>query len=92
MSWQVLEEDTAWEEQHDRLLINVAIVGCNFVKTYYSSKLRRITSELVMARDFILDYNAKSVNDCARKTQVITQYRNDIYEKVMSWCLPKRYP
>ncbi len=84
MSWQVLEEDTSWEEQHDRLLINVAIVGCNFVKTYYSSKLRRITSELVMARDFILDYNAKSVNDCARKTQVITKYRNDIYELVMA--------
>src|SRR5271167_1640816 len=31
MSWQVLEEDSGWEEQHDRLLINVGIVGCNFV-------------------------------------------------------------
>ncbi len=84
MSWQVLEEDCSWEEQHDRLLINVAIVGCNFVKTYYSAKLKRITSELVLARDFILDYNAKSVHDCARKTQVMSQYRNDIYEKAIS--------
>ena len=84
MSWQVLEEDTSWEEQHDRLLINLAIVGCNFVKTYYSSKLRHLTSELVMARDFVLDYNAKSVEDCARKTQIIPLYRNDIYERCMN--------
>jgi chaperonin GroES len=80
MSWQVLEEDTAWEEQHDRLLINLGIVGCNFVKTYFDSGLKHNVSELVMARDFVLDYWAKSVESCARKTQVIPMYRNQIYE------------
>jgi chaperonin GroES len=83
MSWQVLEEDTAWEEQHDRLLINLGIIGCNFVKTYYSPSHGYNVSELVMARDFVLDYWAKSVEDCARKTQIIPMYRNDIYEKVV---------
>jgi chaperonin GroES len=81
MSWQVLEEDVSWEEQHDRLLINLGIVGCNFVKTYFSPGLNYGTSELVMARDFVLDYWAKSVDDCARKTQIIPMYRNEIYEK-----------
>jgi chaperonin GroES len=84
MSWQVLEEDTAWEEQHDRLLINLGIVGCNFVKTYFDSGLRHNVSELVMARDFVLDYWAKSVESCARKTQVIPMYRNQIYENVVN--------
>lgn len=84
MSWHVLEEDVGWEETHDRLLINLGIVGCNFIKTYYSPKLRYSVSELVMARDFVLDYYAKSVEDCARKTQVLSMYRNDIYEKMVS--------
>jgi len=83
MSWQVLEEDVSWEEQHDRLLINLGIVGCNFIKTYYSSSHKYVVSELVMARDFVLDYWAKSVEDCARKTQIIPMYRNEIYEKVV---------
>lgn len=82
MSWQCLSEDRAWEEQHDRLLINLAIVGTNFVKTYYSSQAGCIVSELVMARDLVMDYFAKSVEECARKTQVLSKYRNEIYEKV----------
>jgi chaperonin GroES len=84
MSWQVLEEDTAWEQEHDRLLINLGIVGTNFIKTSYSASQRCIISELVMARDFVLDYYAKSVESCARKTQVIPLYRNEIYERVKS--------
>ena len=84
MSWQVMEEDCSWEEQHDRLLLNLSIVGCNFVKTYFSSGLKYPVSELVMARDLVLDYWAKSVEECARKTQIIPMYRNEIYEKVVS--------
>lgn len=82
MSWQVLEEDASWEEQHDRLLINLGIVGTNFIKTYYNSTKGHIVSELVMARDFVLNYYAKSVEDCARKTQVIPLYQNEMYERV----------
>jgi len=82
MSWQVLEEDAAWEEQHDRLLINLGIVGTNFVKTYYNSTRGHIVSDLVMARDLVLDYYASSVESCARKTQVIQLYKNEIYERV----------
>lgn len=84
MSWQVLEQDSSWEEQHDRLLINLAIVGCNFVKTYYSPARGHNVSELVMARDFVLDYYAKSVEAAARKTQIVPLFRNEIYEGVKS--------
>ena len=81
MSWQCLEEDKAWEEEHDRLLINLGIVGTNFVKSSYNAKLGCITSELITARDFVLDYYAKSVESCTRKTQRIMLYRNEIYER-----------
>lgn len=84
MSWQILEEDLFWEEQHDRLLINLAIIGCNFVKTYFCSVRGHNVSELVMARDLVLDYFATSVEGAARKTHTLPMYRNDIFERVMS--------
>lgn len=81
MSWQVLEEDSGWEEQHDRLLINLAIVGCNFAKSYFKASLGYPVDELVMAQDLVLDYGAKSVEAAARKTHIIPLYRNDIWER-----------
>ena len=81
MSWQVLEEDQSWEEQHDRLLINLAIVGCSFIKTYWHGIKQHPVDELVLASDLVLDYSAKSVEECARKTQLIRLYRNDIWER-----------
>ncbi|MDE2106812.1 MAG: hypothetical protein KGL39_56880, partial [Patescibacteria group bacterium] len=66
MSYQVLEEDPSWEEQHDRLLLNVPIVGCAFMKTFFSPQIKSNTSELVLAQDFVIDYYAKSVESAAR--------------------------
>ena len=82
MSWQVLEEDVGWEEQHDRLFINLAIVGSNFIKTYYNPSLGYTVSELVMAKDFVIDYWAKSVEQAMRKTHRFTMYKNEIYSRV----------
>jgi len=81
MSWQCLEEDQAWEEQHDRLFINVSIVGTAFIKTRFSPAEQHNTSTLVPARDLVLDYSARSVESCARKTEVIKIYRNEIWER-----------
>jgi chaperonin GroES len=81
MSWQCLEEDQAWEEQHDRLFINVGIVGTAFIKTRFSPAEQHNTSTLVPARDLVMDYFARSVESCQRKTEVIKIYRNEIYER-----------
>ena len=83
MSYQVSEEDSDWEEQHDRLLINYAVVGSAFVKTYYSGRLGHNVSETVLAKDLVLNYWAKSLNDCDRKTHIIPLSRNEVYERVM---------
>ena len=80
MSWQVLEQDQAWEEQHDRGLLNLSIVGCNFMKTRPAGGIN--VSELVLAKDLVLDYFSKSVETSPRVTQIVPLYRNDIYERV----------
>ena len=82
MSWQVLEEDQSWEEQQDRLLINLPIVGSAFKKSLRCSDKAINKSELVLAADLVLDYYAKSVEECGRKTHLIPLSRNDIYTRV----------
>lgn len=84
MSYQVLEEDASWEEQHDRLLLNISIVGCAFKKSFYDPKLSHNVSQLVRARDLVVDYSAKSIEDARRKTQVLPIYRNDLIERCIT--------
>jgi len=81
MSWQVTTEDKPWEEQTDKQLLNLSIVGTNFKKSY--RKASHNVSELVLAKDLILNYWAKSVEDCPRKTHFIPLFRNDIRERVL---------
>lgn len=81
MSHQCLDLDESFEEQHDRLLINVPIVGCAFVKTKRNTARNINTSSLVLARDLVVDYYAKSINDAVRKTHLIPLYRNEVYER-----------
>lgn len=83
MSWQLLEQDEGWEEGTDRSLLSQAIVGVAFKKTYYNASLGYQVSEFVFAKDLVFDYWAKSVENCAVKTHVITKYRNDVREMML---------
>ncbi len=80
MSYQLLEEDECWEEEMDRALLNVSIVGCGFKKTY--RKNGKNISSFVPAKNLIFDYWARSVEECAFKTHEFPMYRNEIYERV----------
>jgi chaperonin GroES len=81
MSYQLLEEMPEWEGETDRGLLQLPIIGCAFKKTYYNGALGRNTSELVPAKDFVVNYWAKSIQTAPRATHIIPLYRNDIYEK-----------
>jgi chaperonin GroES len=83
MSYQVLEEDKEWEEQHDKLLLNLAVVGTTFVKTFYNANGSHNVSEMVLARDLVLNYWSKSVEETDRKTHVYNLSRNEIHERVL---------
>lgn len=83
MSWQMLEEDEGWEEEHDKLFIYLSVAGTAFTKTFYCPGEKTPISEFVTAKDLVVDYWAKSLEKAARKTQFITMYRNDIYERIM---------
>ncbi|MCE5190892.1 MAG: hypothetical protein LLG08_03910, partial [Actinomycetia bacterium] len=84
MSYQVLEEDTAWEEGTDRALLNYSIVGCNFKKSYRNGRLGHNVSEVVLAENLVIDYYAKSVETARVKTHRYPLFRNELIEGIRS--------
>ena len=83
MSWQVTEQDMTWEDQMDQALLNVPIVGTVWKKSYYSSEHGCNRSDLVLAKDLVINYWAKSVEDCPVKTHIIPMSRNKMHSRIV---------
>lgn len=81
MSWQRLEQDCDWEEQQDLALINVPIVGCAFKKSYYSAGKGYVDSDLVLAKDLVINYWSKNLDDMA--THIIPLDKNDVHSRIL---------
>jgi chaperonin GroES len=71
MSWQVMNDMDDWEEDMDRLLLTLPIVGTVFKKTFYSSAKDCVCSKLVMPTDLVVDNAARSLEDAERITETI---------------------
>ena len=82
MSYQVLEEMPDWEEEMDKLLMILPIVGCVFKKTYFDPSLDTNVSTLVFPKDFVVNYWTKSIESCERVTHIIPTSKNKYREKV----------
>jgi chaperonin GroES len=81
MSHQILEEDENWEAEMDKVLITVPIVGCAFKKTYWDFNKDHPVSENVLAKDFVVSYWTKNLQDCTRQTHVLYLSPNDILSR-----------
>jgi chaperonin GroES len=81
MSFQLLEQIQDWDEDTDKLLLQIAIVGCCFRKTYFDTTLGRPRSEMVPAKYVVFDH-ATPWKDLRRITQCLTLYKNDVVERV----------
>jgi chaperonin GroES len=83
MSYQLLEEMEEWEEDTDRLLMMLPLVGTLFKKTYFCPIRRRNVSCLRKPMDIVVSNDAHSIEDARRVSdQGIWLYRNDIFERV----------
>lgn len=76
MSYQLLEEDAAWEEETDRALIAQSIVGCTFKKTFYDPKTQSVVSEHVLAKNLYVPYFTKSLATAERITHYMELSRH----------------
>lgn len=79
MSYQLLEQMEEWEEDTDRLLIILPIVGNVFRKTFYCSIKQRNTSRLVLAENLVYNYEAQFAT-APRISEVFEMYPQEIIE------------
>lgn len=78
MTWQLLYRMPGWEEETDRLLLILPIVGCMFRKTYYDSIENANRSDIVNGLDFVINNDAKSIETAPRYTQVLHFYPYEV--------------
>lgn len=84
MSYQLLHEMDGWEEDMDKLLIMLPIVGTLFKKTYYDPTLKHNVSELILPKDVVVNYWAKSLASAERVSQIILMNKRQLKERQMS--------
>lgn len=82
MDYQLLEQMPGWEEDTDRLLLALPIVGCAFRKSYYDDVRRTNISSTVPAENFVINYWAKSIESAPRYTQIMPMYPHEVREYV----------
>lgn len=82
MSYQLLKQSCDWEENLDKALHVLPILGTIFKKTYYDPIEERPVSELCLPNKIVVNYNARSLEAARRVTHKITAYSNDIVERI----------
>jgi chaperonin GroES len=81
MSYQILEEDSDWEEEMDKTLLVQSIMGSAFKKTYFNAVKGYNESELVLPKDLVISYFTKSFEQSRRYTHVLQMTKNDLIER-----------
>jgi chaperonin GroES len=81
MSYQLLEQDESWEEDQDKAFLALPILGCVFKKSYYDPVVGHNRSRIVLPKNLVVHYFAKSIDDCQRKTEIFELSNNEIRER-----------
>ena len=84
MSYQCLDEMSEWEEDMDKLLTALPILGCCFKKTYYDGLLKRPVSKYISPEYVVINYYARDMETAPRITEEYVLYPNEIEERKRS--------
>lgn len=70
MSYQVMHEMYGWEEDMDKLLIMLPVVGIVFKKTYWDPVCEQNVSKLILPKNLVVNY----WTECLEKSERISEY------------------
>lgn len=82
MSWQLSSQVEEWEEETDKLLVQLPIVGEMFRKWWYDPVKGRPACRLVDSGKFIVNDKVKSLTDAPRCTEELPLYPNEIESRI----------
>jgi chaperonin GroES len=83
MSYQLFTEMSGWEEDMDKMLMMLPIVGTMFKKTYYDKSEDKITSCLILPKNIVVNYWTKSLDDCERISEIIYLSPRKLKERIL---------
>jgi chaperonin GroES len=89
MSYQILYEMDGWEEDMDKLLIMLPIVGMAFKKTYFSPITKKNVSELIFPKNLVVNYWTKSLEEADRISEIIMMPQRVLKSRQMSGIFDK---
>jgi len=78
LNYQILEEDEAYFDETDQMLLMLPIAGSCFKKTYYDYGKDTIVSKLIKIDDFIVPYTASCLVDAPRFTHILRPTQNEM--------------
>lgn len=84
MSYQLMYEMDGWEEDMDKLLIMLPIIGTMFKKTYWDPIKKTNCSRIVMPSRLIVDYWSTSLCDAERISEIIEMSPRKVKERMQS--------
>lgn len=84
MSWQLMEQMYGWEEDMDRMLIMLPIVGCMFKKTYWDSIDKKNCSKLVLPKNLVVNYWTTCLEKSERISELIEMSPRILKERQMA--------
>lgn len=84
MSWQLLEEMQEWDEDTDKLLHALPVLGIYYRKTFREPLLQRNKSEGRSPMSVVVHNDAKDLETCRRVTDEVWLYKNEVIERERS--------
>lgn len=84
MSYQLMYEMDGWEEDMDKLLIMLPIIGTMFKKTYWDPIKKVNCSRIVMPSKLVVDYWTTSLADAERISELIEMSPRKVKERMQS--------
>jgi len=82
MSFQLLHQMEDWEEDMDKGLFILPMVGTFFKKTYYDSIEEINRSDLILPQDLVVNFYSKSLKSAPRISHLMAMSTNEIYEQM----------
>jgi chaperonin GroES len=84
MSVQLMQDMYGWEEDMDKLLIMLPILGTMFKKTYWDSLNEENCSHLVMPKNLVVNHWARNLCDAERISEIIEMSPRKLKERQQS--------
>lgn len=81
MSYQLMEEMDGWEEDMDKLLIMLPIIGTVFKKTYWDPIKQKNCSRIVLPKHLVVDYWTRSLPEAERISEWLELNKRKVKER-----------